>query len=133
MTSADRPANTGPGDEPSGLPPELEDLLRQLTGGAEIPAELRSMLAGAGLDRIDPAMMGVLTHQIQALMTGGASGDGGFDDEQATGIARKVVATEGDPSITEGQTARVRDAVRTADLWLDPVTDLSAPGLTGRA
>lgn len=133
MTSADRPANTGPGDEPSGLPPELEDLLRQLTGGAEIPAELRSMLAGAGLDRIDPAMMGVLTDQIQALMTGGASGDGGFDDEQATGIARKVVATEGDPSITEGQTARVRDAVRTADLWLDPVTDLSAPGLTGRA
>ena len=39
----------------------------------------------------------------------------------------------GDPVVTERATTTVREAVRTADLWLDEVTDLAAPGLIGRA
>jgi putative hydrolase len=132
VTSEDRPSAPDPDEGSPGLPTELEKLLRDLTGGAEIPEELRSMLAGAGLDRIDPQMMGVLTQQMQALFTG-AGGDGGFDDEQATSLARTVAAAEGDPSVTDGERTRVADAVRTADLWLGEVTDLAAPGLVGRA
>jgi putative hydrolase len=132
VTSEDHPQPTGPGEDPSGLPPELAKLLRELTGGAELPPEMLQMLQGAGLDRIDPAMMGVLTEQMKAFFSGDG-GDGGLDDEKATSLARQVVAGEGDPSITDRERAEVRDAVRTADLWLDPVTDLSAPGLDGRA
>ena len=60
MTSADPPASPDPGD-PQGLPPELEKLWRDLTGGAELPDEVRQMLAGAGLEQLDPQMMGLLT------------------------------------------------------------------------
>lgn len=132
MTSEDRPQDIGPGEEPSGLPPELERLLRDLTGGAELPPEVRQMLQGAGLDRLDPAMLGMLTEQMTSLFSG-EGGDGGLDDEKATTLARQVVSAQGDPSITDRERAEVRDAVRTADLWLDPVTDRSAPGLDGRA
>ena len=131
MTSADPPASPDPGD-PQGLPPELEKLWRDLTGGAERPDEVRQMLAGAGLEQLDPQMMGLLTQQMQGLF-GGSGGEGGFDDERATSMARTVAAAEGDPSITTAEQDRVRDSVRTADLWLDPVTDLAAPGLVGRA
>ena len=54
-------------------------------------------------------------------------GRDGFDDERATTIARQVSSAAGDPVVTERATTTVREAVRTADLWLDEVTDLAAP------
>lgn len=132
MTGDDRTPEPDPADKPSGLPPELEQLLRDLTGSTELPPELADMLAGAGLDTIDPQTLAVMAQQMRSLFTGGGT-DGGFDDESATRLARQVVAAGGDPTPSEPVRHAVRDAVRTADLWLDPITDLAAPGLDGRA
>lgn len=131
MTNDDQ-SNT-PSQGPSELPPEIEKLIRDLTGGAELPPELREMLAGAGLEQIDPQVMAMMTGQLQSLFAGGGSDDGGLDPTAATDLARKVIAAQGDPSISEKGSREVADAVRVGDLWLDPITELSAAGLTGVA
>ncbi|HRC16709.1 MAG TPA: zinc-dependent metalloprotease [Phycicoccus elongatus] len=130
MTSASQP---DPGDDrDGGLPPELEKLFKDLTGGAEIPPEVRQMLAGSGLGDLDPTVMASMAEQMKAMFSD-EGGQDGFDDERATTIARQVSSAAGDPVVTERATTTVREAVRTADLWLDEVTDLAAPGLIGRA
>lgn len=130
MTSDDHvptPADDGPE-----LPAEIEALLRNLTGGAPLPPELRQMLSGAGLDQVDPGLLSMITTQMQSLFSG-AAGDGGLDARTATDLARTLIASEGDPSVSERGAREVADAVRVGDLWLDPVTSLAAPGLTGVA
>ena len=47
---------------------------------------------------------------------------------------RRVTASLGaDQAPSAAQAGQVRDATGLADLWLDEVTDLAAPGLIGRA
>lgn len=126
MTSASQP---DPGDDrDGGLPPELEKLFKDLTGGAEIPPEVRQMLAGSGLGALDPTVMASMAEQMKAMFSD-EGGQDGFDDERATTIARQVSSAAGDPVVTERATTTVREAVRTADLWLDEVTDLAATGV----
>ena len=47
------PEPTGP-EEPEGLPPELAEVLRALTGGAELPPEVVQQLRSMGIDDTDP-------------------------------------------------------------------------------
>ena len=85
MTSASQP---DPGDDrDGGLPPELEKLFKDLTGGAEIPPEVRQMLAGSGLGDLDPTVMASMAEQMKAMFSD-EGGQDGFDDERATTIAR---------------------------------------------
>ncbi len=126
--SPDRP------DEPedTGLPPELEQVLRGLTGGQEIDPQMLEMMRGMGLDQIDPQMLQMVAGQVQAMFAG-ADESGAVDVTAATDIARKTVAAKGDPSIAAPARAEARQAVDVANLWLDAVTDVSHTGLVGRA
>ena len=42
--------------------------------------------------------------------------------ELAKNVARQTVAAEGDPSVLDSDRAKVADAIRLADLWLDEAT-----------
>ncbi|MFN8080722.1 MAG: zinc-dependent metalloprotease [Kineosporiaceae bacterium] len=121
----------GPGEDP------LADMLRALLGGlggaggdlpAELPAELRDMLANIPGMPTDAASVQAMFSQVQRLMS--TTDNGPVNWEAATQIARHVAAQDGDPSLTESQERAVAEAMRTADLWLDRVTDL--PPATAR-
>lgn len=118
--------------EPSGLPPELEEVLRGLTGGAPIDPELASMLQGMGIDQIDPKMLAMVAGQVQAMFAS-APEDGSVDKAVATDVARKAVGSAGDPIVSSGDANDVAQAVVVASLWLDEVTDVAAATLRGTA
>ncbi len=75
----------------------------------------------------DPAAIGAMFAQLGQLMswTGGP-----VNWDLAKDVARKTVASGADPSVTEPERREVDDAVRLAELWLDPVTAMPA-GATG--
>ena len=43
-----------------------------------------------------------------------------------TDVARKALAQSGDPSVSDAERRAVDEAMRLADLWLDPVVDFPA-------
>ena len=47
--------------------------------------------------------------------------------------ARKVAASDSDPSVTSQQTRAIDEALRLAEMWLDPVTTIPGTGVIGRA
>lgn len=116
---------SGPsGDDPfEGLPPELVEVLRGLTGGQLDPGMV-SMLREMGLDQVDPAMLQMVGAQVRSMFE--SADEGPVQAAAATDVARKTVAASGDPSV--GATARrqVAEAADLARLWLDDVTELSA-------
>jgi putative hydrolase len=95
-----------------GLPPDLlanlPDALKNLPGIPTDPAQIQQMLA-----------------QVQQMMSS-PGGDGPVNWDLAAQVARQVAAQDGDPSTGEAQQRRVAEALRTADLWLDRVSDLPA-------
>ena len=124
-----------PGDDAgSGLPPELEQVLRRLTGGAGLDPQMVQALKDMGVDRVDPAMLEMMAGQVQAMFTGTA-GDTGepFNATLATDTARKVVAAEGDTLVPDAARRQVDQAVQVAELWLDQVTAFEAPGISTHA
>ena len=104
----------------------LGELMRQFlsSGGAGLPPELANL---PGMPS-DPATLQAMIAQVQQLLAG--SGDGPVNWQMAHDIARQVAAEGGDPSVSELQQRQVAEALRTADLWLDRVTDL--PSATAR-
>lgn len=100
----------------------LGELLRQFLsgGGLGLPPGLANI---PGMPT-DPSMVQAMIAQVQQLLAG--SGDGPVNWQMAHDIARQVAAEGGDPSVTELQQRQVAEALRTADLWLDRVTDLPA-------
>src|SRR5512134_2456020 len=109
-----------PGDEDP-----LGELLRQfLSGGAGLPPGLANL---PGMPT-DPTMLQAMIAQVQQMLAG--SGEGPVNWQLAHDIARQVAAEGGDPSVGELQQRQVAEALRTADLWLDRVTDL--PSATAR-
>ncbi|MGL5861447.1 MAG: zinc-dependent metalloprotease, partial [Phycicoccus sp.] len=118
-------------DETPGLPPELERMLRELTGG-DLDPQLVQMMRGMGLDTIDPQMMAMAMSQIQALLAAPV-GEHAVDATMATDVARKTAAAAGDALATDTDRRAAAEAVQVAGLWLDAVTDLSSPGLVGTA
>ncbi len=132
---------TGRGDDE---PDPMAEMLRALFGeggpgglaGID-PEQLRAMLPpgladmpgmprdAAGLQ----AMFAQVQQQMQQLMTSGD--DGPVNWTTAHDVARAVAAQGGgDATVTEAQQRQVAEALRTADLWLDRVSDL--PSATAR-
>lgn len=134
MPEHDLPVPHDPDDESGqagGIPPEMAEMLRRMTGGAELPPELLSHLGEMGLGNIPVAQFEAMMGQFQAMMN--APDDGPISTDIVTDVARKTVAAEGDRSMGERERKLAADAARVADLWLGQVTSLEAPGLDGRA
>ncbi|MBE4719432.1 zinc-dependent metalloprotease [Pseudarthrobacter sp. AB1] len=127
MTS--NPLNPSNGDDAPKDP--LTEMLQNLMGGKGMenfdPAELAK---AAGLPN-DPNLLAQMFSQIQAMMS--APSEGSVNWQLAHENARRVAASSADPSVTSQQTREVDEALRLAEMWLDPVTDLPATGLIGRA
>ncbi|WAH96463.1 zinc-dependent metalloprotease [Arthrobacter sp. MMS18-M83] len=109
----------------------LAEMLKNLMGGQGMgnidPAELAK---AAGLPN-DPNMLQQMFAQVQAMMS--STSEGPVNWQLAHENARRVAAAGTDPSVNAVQTREVDEALRLAELWLDPVTDLQATGLIGRA
>ncbi len=107
--------------------PDFRELFEQLLGDVNNPA-MAEALKSMGIDRIDPAAMGMLAGQLSALFQ--AAPSEGVNLELSADVARKTVAAGGDRIVGTSETAAVIDAVHVATLWLDAVTEL--PGPPGR-
>ncbi|WP_182111896.1 MULTISPECIES: zinc-dependent metalloprotease [unclassified Actinotalea] len=135
-------------DSGSGVPPQWEQLLRQvlgpdadevlremsergglgalgLTGPDGTPLDLAQMAAAAGLPD-DPAVLSQILGQIQRMLA--ASGDGPVNWELAHDLARQAAVAEGDPSVGEAARREVVEAFTVAELWLDTATELPPAG-----
>ena len=103
--------------------PDFAAMLASLLGGADNP-EVTKALGAMGIEKIDPATMGMMAAQIKAMMSGSVDP---FNLELATDVARKTVAAQGDTVVGDAARREVEQAVRVADLWIDAVTDLTTP------
>jgi putative hydrolase len=113
------PANP---DEPE--EPDLAAMLASLLGSSDNP-EVAKALAAMGIDKMDPATMGMVGAQLKSMFSGDASDP--FNVELATDVARKSVAAEGDSVVGDAARREVEQAVEVAHLWIDAVTDMPAP------
>lgn len=108
----------------------FQEMLGKLLGGQGMegfdPAELAK---AAGLPS-DPNVLGQMFSQIQAMM--GGAGDSTINWDMARDAARRAAAGQ-DPSVTPKQQTEVDEALRLAEMWLDPFTDLAATAIMGRA
>jgi putative hydrolase len=80
-----------------------------------------------GLASGDPASLQAVFGQIQRMF---APHEGAVNWEFARDLARQTVAQSSDPSANAGDAARVSDAARLAEHWLDQVTEFPAPSPT---
>ena len=102
--------------------PDFAAMLAALLGDADNP-EVAMALEAMGIDKRDPATMGMIGAQLKAMFSGGAAEP--FNGELATDVARKSVAAQGDSSVGAAARREIEQAVQIAELWLDAVTDLS--------
>lgn len=86
-------------------------------------------LGGAGIPDLSKLDLGAVMEQMQSLMQ---PYDGPVNWQLATDIARRTAAQEPDPSPDATARARVADALRLADHWLDETTSLPS-GVTTTA
>lgn len=97
----------------------MTDNPRDPGDSAEGPLDPISAMFGA----TDPAQLGAAFQRLGQLL----SYEGGpVNWELAHEVARQVVAAGGDRSVLASESAAVAEAVRLAELWLDPVTALPA-------
>jgi putative hydrolase len=116
-------------DRPEDRPDPLGDLFKALFGGSGgLPGDLPPELANLPGIPQDPAALQAMFAQVQQLLSG--SGDDPVNWDLARDVARRVAAEGGDPSVADARQRQVAEALRTADLWLDRVTDL--PSATAR-
>jgi putative hydrolase len=118
-------------------PDPLAAMLQAMFGPGGIdPEQLRGMLPPGLVDMPgfprDAAGLQAMLAQVQQMFTGfSLSGDGPVNWEAAHDVARAVAARDGDPTVTDAEQRQVAEALRTADLWLDRVTEL--PSATARS
>ncbi|WP_270888409.1 zinc-dependent metalloprotease [Pedococcus sp. 5OH_020] len=135
--SADNPSAEGDPDDrstgagSSGLPPEIEQMLARLTGGPVDP-EMAKALQGMGIDKVDPAMLELMTGQMQAMFATSTDAEP-INVSLATDTARRTVGESGDPSVGDAARRQLAQAAQVAELWLDEVTAFEAPGITTHA
>lgn len=118
-------------DHSGGLPPEMQEALRRLTGGADLPPEVLEQLGSMGLGQIPVAQFEGMLTQMQSLFTG--PDEGPLSPTITTDIARKLIAADGDAAMGERERTLAAEAAHVADLWLGEVTEFEAPGLRGLA
>lgn len=118
-----------PGDD--GLPPEIMKIFRDLNGGRDLPPQLVEQLKAMGIADADPAQVAAMTSQIKSMFAPGAQRKG-VDVASATATAQEHAESE-DHEMGSHETVLAEQAVHVASMWLDQVTDLEAPALTGAA
>ncbi|HEY0357993.1 MAG TPA: zinc-dependent metalloprotease [Mycobacteriales bacterium] len=84
---------------------------------------------GGGSDPVDPAQMQAFLAQLQQVFA--SPSDGPVNWNLARQLAEQT-ARDGDRSLTAAERDAVGEALRLADLWLDPVTSLPS-GVTAPA
>jgi putative hydrolase len=113
--------------------PDMEALMRQLGGERGLAGAgdaLQQMWKQMGIDPSNSGMMSMLQNQIKQMF-GAQTPEARM--EMSTDVARKTVAAESDPTVTAAQQREVDEAVRVANLWIDPVTTLPAANGQGLA
>jgi putative hydrolase len=118
-----------PDDQGADPQDEVMRLLRaflQATGGSGSGESLPEGLSNLpGLP--DPASFPGLMFQMRQLLAGS---EGPVHWELARDLARTTAAQDGDPTVSAQDQRQVAEALRTADLWLDRITDI--PSVTAR-
>lgn len=108
----------------------LSEMLANLMGGQGMEGFDAAALAKAAGLPSDPNALSQMFAQVQAMMSG--SSDTPVNWDLAHDAARKAAAGD-DPSVTPAQSKAVDEALRLAEMWLDPFTDLAATAIVGRA
>ncbi len=111
--------------------PDFEAMLASLLEGADNP-EVAKALSAMGIDKIDPATVGMMATQLKAMFSASGPAES-FNLELATDVARKTVAAQGDSSVGDVARRQIEEAVHIAGLWLDEVTDLTARNMVVHA
>lgn len=124
-----------PADD-DGLPEEIARVLRDLTGGRDLPPQVVEQLKAFGIADADPQAFAAMAQQMRSMFDPTAATKG-VDLASATGTAQRVAAEEGgedaDREMGERERQLAEQATRVAGMWLDQVTSLEAPALTGAA
>jgi putative hydrolase len=117
-----------PGETPQD---PLSEMLARLFGGAGAGGmDPQELAKAAGLPS-DPNAMAMIFQQVQAMFS--APSDGPVNWQLAKDNARRVAATDSDPSVLPAQVREVDEALHVAQLWLDPVTDFASTSALGKA
>lgn len=123
------PSNPSNGDDDTPKDP-LSEMLGRMFGGREGGFDPQELAKAAGLPS-DPNAMAMMMQQVQAMFS--SSSDGPVNWQLAHEHARRVAAADNDPSVTALQRRSVDEALKLAELWLDPVTDFPSTNQLGRA
>jgi putative hydrolase len=70
---------------------------------------------------------------LQQLMATSQPGGGPVNWDLARQVATSALNTEGDPAVTAAEKSTIQEALRLADLWLEPVTSLPSGVITATA
>ncbi|WDF34913.1 zinc-dependent metalloprotease [Arthrobacter agilis] len=105
-------------------------MLAKMFGGGTGGIDPQEIAKAAGLPS-DPAAMAVMMQQVQAMFS--TPSEGPVNWQMAHDQARRVAASENDPSVTPLQRRSVDESLKLAEMWLDPVTDFPSTGQLGRA
>ncbi|WP_299166049.1 zinc-dependent metalloprotease [uncultured Arthrobacter sp.] len=108
----------------------LSEMLERLMGGNMQGMDPQEIAKAAGLPN-DPQAMAMMMQQVQAMFS--AQSEGPVNWTMARDQARRAAAAGGDPSVSSKDQREVDDALRLAEMWLDPVTDFPSTALLGRA
>ncbi|MBP3034852.1 zinc-dependent metalloprotease [Arthrobacter sp. zg-ZUI100] len=123
--------SSNPSDSGDNPQDPLSEMLAKLFGGAGAGGmDPQELAKAAGLPS-DPNAMAMMMQQVQAMFT--ASSEGPVNWQLAKDNARRVAATDSDPSVQPAQSREVDEALRLAQLWLDPVTDFATTSALGKA
>ena len=122
------PANNDDDDDTPKDP--LSEMLANLLGGQGMEGFDAAELAKAAGLPSDPKVLAQMFSQVQAMMSG--SSDTPVNWDLARDAARKAAAGD-DPSVTPAQSREVDEALRLAEMWLDPFTELAATAIIGKA
>ena len=128
MSPDDVPAPRPEDDEPDPATDPLADLMKAMFdlagGGGPEGLTLPPQLAAIPGMPTDPAALQAMIAQVQQLMA--TSDEGPVSWTLTHDLARRTAAEGGDPTGGDAETRHVAEALRTADLWLDRVCDLTA-------
>jgi putative hydrolase len=85
-------------------------------------------------DPNDPQQMQQFLAGLQQLMSAAQTGGGGpVNWDLARQVATSALSAEGDPAVTAAERSEVGEALRLADLWLEPTTALPSGVITTAA
>jgi putative hydrolase len=121
-------------DLPFGFGPENPDERgegKPSEPGGNRPGQPGSGFPGGMPGGFDVSQLGQMLTQLGQMLSHGSASSGPVNYDLAKQIAVQQLA--GKPSPTEEQVRAVADAVRLAEMWLDPVTTLPAGARTSQA